>query len=107
MDFCNEKNHIAFGLYRRLDHTPLPSSSDIVLKAQQSRSDYLESSFSKHKGKKKKNIVKKKHSMFPIEVGHTSPVHGASIPLRPRSKLVASEKLRDKNEWLNLFLLSM
>lgn len=54
MDFCNEKNHIAFGLYRRLDHTPLPSSSDIVLKAQQSRSDYLESSFSKHKGKKKR-----------------------------------------------------
>lgn len=52
--FATRKNHIAFGLYRRLDHTPLPSSSDIVLKAQQSRSDYLESSFSKHKGKKKR-----------------------------------------------------
>lgn len=39
--FTTKKNNIAFGLYKRLGHTPLPSSSDIVLKAQQARSDQL------------------------------------------------------------------
>lgn len=33
--FTTKKNNIAFGLYRRLGLTPLPSTSDIVLKAQQ------------------------------------------------------------------------
>lgn len=42
--FTTKKNNIAFGLYRRLGQTPLPSSSDIVLKAQQARSDQLKSS---------------------------------------------------------------
>jgi hypothetical protein len=31
--FTTKKNNISFGLYRRLGHT-LPSSSDVVLKAQ-------------------------------------------------------------------------
>jgi hypothetical protein len=33
--FTTKKNNIAFGLYHRLGLTPLPSTSDIVLKAQQ------------------------------------------------------------------------
>lgn len=47
--FATRKNHIAFGLYRRLGHASA-SSSSILTAQQQSSSDTLDSNSLKHKG---------------------------------------------------------
>ncbi|CEP09495.1 hypothetical protein [Parasitella parasitica] len=81
--FTTKKNNIAFGLYRRLGHTPLPSSSDIILKAQQARSDQL------------KPYVLSKNT-------EDLSVHNNASHSRTRSKSIASEKLKEKNDWMEL-----
>ncbi|KAG1121939.1 hypothetical protein G6F42_011945 [Rhizopus arrhizus] len=83
--FTTKKNNIAFGLYRRLGHTPLPSSSDIVLKAQQARSDQL-----------------KAYPLCKKAEDEDSSVHESLQHTRARSKSIASEKLREKNDWVEL-----
>lgn len=57
--FTTKKNNIAFGLYRRLGQIPLPSSSDIVLKAQQARSNQLKLS-----ALSKKTGISNKHALI-------------------------------------------
>ncbi|KAL9537681.1 hypothetical protein MBANPS3_011556 [Mucor bainieri] len=85
--FTTKKNNIAFGLYQRLGHTPLPSSSDIVLKAQQARSDQLLKAYPLSKKTEDDDALL-----------HDS----ASHHTRARSKSIASEKLREKNDWVEL-----
>ncbi|KAL0144932.1 Oxysterol-binding protein-domain-containing protein [Mucor lusitanicus] len=85
--FTTKKNNIAFGLYRRLGHTPLPSSSDIVLKAQQARSDQLLKAYPLSKKTEDDDSLL-----------HDSSSHHT----RARSKSIASEKLKEKNDWVEL-----
>ncbi|KAI8984223.1 Oxysterol-binding protein-domain-containing protein [Mycotypha africana] len=83
--FTTSKNNIAFGLYQRLGHTPLPSSSDIVLKAHQCREQL------------------KPYALTKKTEDETSSVNSvATTHSRPRSKSVASEKLKEREDWVEL-----
>ncbi|KAI9320644.1 Oxysterol-binding protein-domain-containing protein [Dichotomocladium elegans] len=88
--FTTKRNNIAFGVYRRRGKAPLPSTSEIIFRAQQQRQHSAGDLFISD------NASLRKHDDDESSEAHGTSVNGPISHSRPRAKSVASTKLREQ-----------